>query len=72
MALLIDDVEEDIGRVIMSDDGTGAGIRIPALLMSKKDGETLRNWMLKASSEERDQVQLQADFLIEKKASDEN
>ena len=38
MALIIDDVKEDIGRVILGDDGTGAGIRIPALLMSSDDG----------------------------------
>jgi hypothetical protein len=67
LSLIIDDNEEDIQRVILSDDGTGAGIRIPALLMTKKDGQKLRDWMLKATKEELDQIQLQADFLIERK-----
>lgn len=55
----------------MGDDGTGAGIRIPALLISKTDGNKIKNWMLHATAEERDKVQLQADFLIEYKDNDE-
>jgi len=39
MALIIDAYEkEDISQVTLSDDGTGAGIRIPAMLISKNDG----------------------------------
>jgi len=39
MALIIDAYEkEDIMKVTLSDDGTGAGIRIPAMLISKSDG----------------------------------
>jgi hypothetical protein len=39
MALIIDAYEkEDIMKVTLSDDGTGAGIRIPAMLISKTDG----------------------------------
>lgn len=57
LALIIDDNEkEDIKRVIMGDDGTGAGIRIPALLISKTDGDKLKNWMLHATEEELNQV----------------
>jgi len=29
---------EDIKNVVLGDDGTSAGIRIPSLLISKKDG----------------------------------
>jgi hypothetical protein len=38
MALIIDTNEEDISDIILSDDGTGAGIRIPAMLINKHDG----------------------------------
>ena len=50
MAIIIDDVEnDDISKVTMSDDGTGAGIRIPAVLISKKDGNKLVDWIVHAS-----------------------
>lgn len=46
MAIVIDDKEsEDITRVIMGDDGTGGGIRIPALLISKIDGDKILSWL---------------------------
>lgn len=31
----------------MSDDGTGTGIRIPAMLIGKKDGKILKDFLLK-------------------------
>jgi len=37
------------GSGIMSDDGTGSGIRIPSMLISKKDGERLLNWYYSAT-----------------------
>lgn len=33
VAIIIDDSDEDIENVIMSDDGTGGGIRIPSMLI---------------------------------------
>ena len=39
MAIIIDDKEsESVKTVVMSDDGSGAGLEIPALLISYKDG----------------------------------
>ena len=38
LAIIIDNQNEDIDGVVMSDDGTGAGIRIPSLLIGNKDG----------------------------------
>ena len=39
LAVIIDDHEyDDVTKVIMSDDGTGTGIRIPAMLISKHAG----------------------------------
>ena len=53
MAIIIDDKEkDDISKVTMSDDGTGAGIRIPAMLVSKNDGEKIVDWLTTNSEEE--------------------
>jgi hypothetical protein len=38
LAIIIDPMEEDISEIILSDDGTGAGIRIPAMMINKYDG----------------------------------
>lgn len=46
MALIIDTAEEDISDIILSDDGTGAGIRIPAMLINKHDGDSLINFLI--------------------------
>jgi hypothetical protein len=35
MGIVVDSSDEDIKNVIMSDDGTGVGIRIPSVLISK-------------------------------------
>jgi hypothetical protein len=36
----------------MSDDGTGSGIKIPSMLISKADGEILKNFLLKQDPED--------------------
>jgi hypothetical protein len=36
----------------MSDDGTGAGIRIPGLLINKEDGQKLLNFLNSATDRE--------------------
>ena len=46
MAIIIDTNEEDISDIILSDDGTGAGIRIPAMLINKHDGDALLNFIV--------------------------
>ena len=38
MGIVVDNSDEDISEIVMSDDGTGAGIRIPSMLISKKSG----------------------------------
>ena len=40
----------------MSDDGTGHGIRIPSVLISKKDGQKLIDFMTSASPAELSQL----------------
>lgn len=41
VAIVIDDKEEDVDNIIMSDDGTGGGIRIPSMLIGKTEGNKL-------------------------------
>lgn len=38
VAIIIEDREEEIDDIVMSDDGTGGGIKIPSILISKRDG----------------------------------
>jgi hypothetical protein len=47
LAVIIDDTFEDINKVIMSDDGTGTGIRIPSMLIGKKEGQILKDFLMK-------------------------
>jgi hypothetical protein len=35
-----------VSDVVLSDDGTGLGIRIPAMLINKKDGQNLKNYII--------------------------
>jgi hypothetical protein len=47
LAVIIDDSGTmDVKQIVMSDDGTGTGIRIPAMLISKKDGKILKDFLL--------------------------
>lgn len=66
VAIIIDDSEEDIDGVIMSDDGTGGGIRIPSMLIGKTDGRKLIDYLKRASEEEIDQTAIMAQFIMEK------
>ncbi len=54
VAIIIDDNEDVIDNVIMSDDGTGGGIRIPSMLIGKNDGKKLIDFLKRASEEELD------------------
>lgn len=64
LALVIDTVNEDVSNVVMSDDGTGAGIRIPAMLINKNDGEKLKKYLLTAKRDLATQVSLTAEFKV--------
>ena len=48
----------------MSDDGTGGGIRIPAMLIGKSDGRKLIDFLKKASPQELDQIAIMAKFVM--------
>ena len=49
VGIIIDNNEEDVDNVIMSDDGTGGGIRIPSMLIGKTDGKKLLDFLKRAS-----------------------
>ena len=52
IAIIIDSNEENVDNVILSDDGTGGGIRIPSMLIGKTDGKKLLDFLKRASAEE--------------------
>jgi hypothetical protein len=45
VAIIIDDKIEKVKKLVMSDDGTGGGIRIPSMLISKTDGNIILDWL---------------------------
>jgi len=51
LAIIADNVEfEAANRLIMSDDGTGNGIKIPSFLIGKSDGDMLKEYIHKDKS----------------------
>ena len=66
VAIIIDYDEEEIDDVIMSDDGTGGSIRIPAMLISKRDGDLLIDFLKRESPELIAKAALKASFIMEK------
>lgn len=64
--MIIDDTgATDVKNIIMSDDGTGTGIRIPAMLISKRDGQILKDFLKKQDPEVAKQAALSAEFIFE-------
>lgn len=49
VAIIINENDDNIENVIMSDDGTGGGIRIPSMLVSKTEGMKLLDYLKRAS-----------------------
>lgn len=64
VAIVVDNSDEKIENVLMIDDGTGSGIRIPSMLISKKDGEKLINFMKTASKEDLKALAITAVFSL--------
>ena len=63
--MIIDDTSSDINNVVMSDDGTGTGILIPSMIISRKDGEKLKEYLKTASEEDAFKAALQVEFVLE-------
>lgn len=70
VAIVVDSTDEDINTIVMSDDGSGAGIRIPSMLISKADGAKLVDFLKTASEEELSQVSFLADFSLKRHDGD--
>jgi hypothetical protein len=49
LGIVVDNTDESIENIVMSDDGTGNGIRIPSMIISKKDGMKLLDFLQTAS-----------------------
>jgi hypothetical protein len=64
LGIVIDTSDEDIEKVVMTDDGTGAGIRIPSMLISKDDGEKLIKYLKTAPKAEINEIAITATFDI--------
>ena len=62
--MVIDSLEEDVSQVIVSDDGTGAGIRIPALLINRNHGQKLKDFLQTADEQVRKRTALNAEFYL--------
>jgi hypothetical protein len=50
IALIINNVEKDVNKILMIDDGSGSDLTIPAVLINKRDGEKIKEEMKKGNS----------------------
>ena len=64
VAIIVDNRSEMIDEILMSDDGTGGGIRIPSMLIGKNDGDVLLQWYKKATPQEREQLVIMCEFVM--------
>ena len=51
LAIIIDNETEDVNSFEMVDDGSGAGLRIPSMLISKEDGQRITEFFATASQD---------------------
>jgi hypothetical protein len=67
LGIIVDEVDnEAMDSIIMVDDGTGNGIRIPSIMINKKEGEIILNYIIKASEAEKKQISIVTTFNIAK------
>jgi len=64
VGIVIDNTVEDVSNVLMSDDGTGGGIRIPSMLIGSKDGKKLIEWLSNASEDDLAQLVIMCEFVM--------
>lgn len=63
VAIIVDNKRtENVSRIVMSDDGSGAGLRIPSMMISYSDGQKLIDFMNVASQDEIDQISIMVEF----------
>lgn len=67
LGIIVDEVDnESMDSIIMVDDGTGSGIRIPSIMINKKEGEIILDYFGKATAQEKKQISIVATFNIAK------
>jgi hypothetical protein len=54
VGIIINDSDEDINNIVLSDDGTGGGLRIPSMLIGKTEGKKLLDFIKRGSQIEID------------------
>jgi len=67
LGIIVNDKEDnEDGRPLMFDDGTGGGIRIPSMMISKRDGMILIDWLSK-NKDYVESIVMMAEFLTNPK-----
>jgi len=65
MAIVVDEKDnESMDSIIMVDDGTGNGVKIPSVMVNEKQGEKLINWYEAGNDETRKRTQVVCTFDI--------
>merc|ERR1712137_136528 len=62
--IIVDNKNENITQILMSDDGTGGGIRIPSMLIGKSDGEKIIDWLSTVNETEHAKMNIMMDFVM--------
>lgn len=66
MAIIVDNnAYDNIEEIVMSDDGTGSGIRIPSMLISQSDGLKLIDFLETQDAFSIDNIAIQAEFIMD-------
>ena len=63
VGIVIDNTMESINNLVMSDDGTGQGIRIPSMIISQSDGNKIMKWARSASKEDLSNIIVMIEFV---------
>jgi len=71
IGIVVDEYAEDITNILMSDDGTGGGIRIPSMLISRTDGDILLDWISAATMPDLEALVVMAEFVMPFKENNE-
>ena len=65
VGIIYDNLDENPEKIIMSDDGTGGGIQIPSMIISKTDGKKLKQFFRESTESELEQLAIMASFEME-------
>ena len=65
--MIVDEKDKELmDEIIMIDDGTGSSIKIPSVMVSKTEGETIIDYYLNATEAERKRISIVHTFDINK------